>query len=89
MNLKEKILLFMQESAYKPLNAEDLALEMEIRGKELIEFWRALEELEHDAKIFKTRYDKYGIPEKMSLVVGRLSLSSKGFGFVIPEKSIN
>ena len=85
MNLKEKILLFMQESAYKPLNAEDLALEMEIRGKELIEFWRALEELEHDAKIFKTRYDKYGIPEKMSLVVGRLSLSSKGFGFVIPE----
>ena len=88
MNLKEKILLFMQESAYKPLNAEDLALEMEIRGKELIEFWRALEELEHDAKIFKTRYDKYGIPEKMSLVVGRLSLSSKGFGFVIPENPL-
>ncbi len=88
MNLKEKILLFMQESAYKPLNAEDLALEMEIRGKELMEFWRALEELEHDAKIFKTRYDKYGIPEKMSLVVGRLSLSSKGFGFVIPENPL-
>ena len=88
MNLKEKILLFMQESAYKPLNAEDLALEMEIRGKELIEFWRALEELEHDAKIFKTRYDKYGIPEKMSLVVGRLSLSSKGCGFVIPENPL-
>ena len=88
MNLKEKILLFMQESAYKPLNAEDLALEMEIRGKELIEFWRALEELEHDAKTFKTRYDKYGIPEKMSLVVGRLSLSSKGFGFVIPENPL-
>ena len=88
MNLKEKILLFMQESAYKPLNAEDLALEMEIRGKELIEFWRALEELEHDAKIFKTRYDKYGIPEKMSLVVGRLSLSSKGFGVVIPENPL-
>ena len=88
MNLKEKILLFMQESAYKPLNAEDLALEMEIRGKELIEFWRALVELEHDAKIFKTRYDKYGIPEKMSLVVGRLSLSSKGFGFVIPENPL-
>ena len=88
MNLKEKILLFMQESAYKPLNAEDLALEMEIRGKELIEFWRALEELEHDAKIFKTRYNKYGIPEKMSLVVGRLSLSSKGFGFVIPENPL-
>ena len=88
MNLKEKILLIMQESAYKPLNAEDLALEMEIRGKELIEFWRALEELEHDAKIFKTRYDKYGIPEKMSLVVGRLSLSSKGFGFVIPENPL-
>ena len=38
MNLKEKILLFMQESAYKPLNAEDLAMEMEIRGKELKEF---------------------------------------------------
>ena len=88
MNLKEKILLFMQESAYKPLNAEDLAMEMGIRGKELKEFWLVLDELEEDAKIFKTRYDKYGIPEKMSLVVGRLSLSSKGFGFVIPENPL-
>ena len=33
MLLKDRILQFMQEEAYKPLTAEDLAEEMELKGK--------------------------------------------------------
>jgi ribonuclease R len=33
----------------------------------------------------KTRFDTFGLPEKMGLVVGRMQVTSKGFGFVIPD----
>lgn len=86
MTVKERILQFMLEEAYKPLTAEDLAEELEVKGKDLADFWNVLQELEDEAEIIRTRHDKLGVPERMNLLVGRLSASSKGFGFVIPEK---
>lgn len=85
MNLREKIIAFMRHEAYKPLAAEDLAEELELKGKELAEFWPTLDELEQNADIIKTRFGKYGVPERMNLMVGTLSASEKGFGFVLSE----
>ncbi|MDL2280890.1 ribonuclease R [Selenomonadales bacterium OttesenSCG-928-I06] len=78
---------FMRKQAYKPLTSEDLALQMDIRGDELEDFWQVIKELESKAHIIKTRYDKYGLPECMNLMVGRLSTSVKGYGFVLSEKA--
>ena len=86
MMLKDKILEFMKTEAYKPLTSEDLAEEMELKGTELAELWSVLTQLEKDADIIKTRRDKYGVPERMNLIVGKLSASNKGYGFVIPDK---
>lgn len=83
--LGDRILAFMRSEAYRPLLAEDLAEEMELKGKELGEFWSTLDELETKALIVKTRYDKYGLPEKMNLLVGRFAATAKGYGFVIDE----
>ncbi|MCX7779791.1 MAG: ribonuclease R [Negativicutes bacterium] len=85
MDLKEKILAFMREEAYRPLEAEDLAAGLELKAAELKDFWPLLAELEAEAAIIKTRYGKYGVPERMNLVVGRFEASRKGFGFVIPD----
>jgi len=84
-DIKEKILAFMEDKSYSPLNAEELIGQMEIKGEELTLFWKALEELEANGNIIKTRFKTYGLPEKMGLVVGRLQLTAKGFGFVIPD----
>lgn len=86
MMLRDRILEFMRTEAYKPLTAEELAEQMELKGTELGELWQVIAELENNADIIKTRYDKYGVPERMNLVVGKLSASNKGYGFVIPEK---
>ena len=86
MMLRDRILEFMRTEAYKPLTAEELAEQMELKGTELGELWKVIEELESNADIIRTRYDKYGVPERMNLVVGKLSASNKGYGFVIPEK---
>ncbi len=83
--LQERIVNYMRTAAYKPLTADDLAAAMNLVQEELALFWTALEELEKTAAVIKTRHERFGVPERMNLVVGRLSMSAKGFGFIIPE----
>lgn len=83
--LQERIVSYMRTAAYKPLTAEELAGEMPLSEAELARFRTALEELEKTAVIIKTRHNRFGVPERMNLIVGRLSMSAKGFGFIIPE----
>ena len=85
MDLKERIIAYMRTEAYKPLLAEDLAEEMGLTEEELIEFNTAIEELEQEGAIIKNRSDLYGVPSRMHLVVGRISMTAKGFGFIIPS----
>ncbi len=81
---KEKILEFMRRSSYAPLTAEDLIEEIPVTGN-LNTFWQDLKELQENGEIIKTRFGTFGLPERMGLVVGRVQLTSKGFGFVIPD----
>lgn len=86
MLLNEKILEYMRHEAYKPLTAEDLIEGLALTGEDLDAFWDVMKELESSAEIIRTRHDKFGTPERMNLVVGTLSMTSKGFGFVIPAR---
>ena len=88
VDLKEKILAFMRHEAYKPLAPDDLAAELALKAKDLAAFWPTLAELEENAEIIRTRYGKYGVPERMNLVVGQLAASDKGYGFVIPDDPV-
>jgi ribonuclease R len=85
MTMKEQILEFMNHAAYKPLLAEDLVEQLGCSGVAIDDFWQALEELEQDAQVIKTRFDKYGVPARMNLMVGRLEMTRKGAGFVVSE----
>ena len=38
--LEEIVLSFMQEEAYRPLSAEELAEELRLKGKDLAAFWQ-------------------------------------------------
>lgn len=83
-NIKEKILAFMRDGSYAPMTSEELldALAGECSATK---FWQELLALEKNGEIIKTRFETYGLPEKMGLVAGRFQLTSKGFGFVIPD----
>jgi len=82
---KEKILQFMREKAYSPLTLEELIDSFSVSGKQEAEFKDLLSELEGKGEVIKTRWHRYGVPERMNLVVGRLQGHAKGFAFVIPD----
>ena len=83
-DVREKILNFMREESYAPMTSEELvdALGHDVNPNK---FWDELLALEQNGEIIKTRFETYGLPEKMGLVAGRFQLTSKGFGFVIPD----
>lgn len=83
-DIKDLVLEFMRSGCYAPMTAEELLEAFE--GKcSATKFWNELLALEKNGQIVKTRFETYGLPEKMGLVTGRLQLTSKGFGFVIPD----
>ncbi|WP_026478346.1 ribonuclease R [Alkaliphilus transvaalensis] len=85
MSSKERIVEFMRELAYNPMLEEELANALELSKQERSSFSKLLEEMEQEGLIIKTRKKRYGVPERMGLVVGRLQGNAKGFGFVISD----
>ena len=78
-DVREKILSLMREGSYAPMTSEELvdALGHDVNPNK---FWDELLALEQNGEIIKTRFETYGLPEKMGLVAGRFQLTSKGFG---------
>ncbi|KPU45240.1 ribonuclease R [Oxobacter pfennigii] len=85
MKNKEDILNFMKESAYNPMLADQMAELFEVKKSERSSFYEMLNEMEAEGLIIKTRKNRYGVPERMNLVVGKLQGHQKGFGFIIPD----
>jgi len=85
LTAKERILQYMKEDAYKPLTIEELVLVLKIGKGEIGEFCAIIDDMVKHGHIIKTRRGRYGIPEKMNLVVGRLHGHKRGFGFIIPD----
>lgn len=84
----DRILTYMKDEAYKPLTVKELEAEFEIDDasafKELV---KALVYMEEKGLVVRTRSNRYGLPEKMNLVRGKVSAHAKGFAFVIPDES--
>jgi ribonuclease R len=83
---REELLGFMREVAYKPLTAEELVSTLNIG--DVVSFLKLLADMEAKGEIILTRKNKYGVPEKMGLVVGRIQGHSKGFSFLIPDNPL-
>lgn len=85
--LIEKLLDYMKEEAYKPLTVSELEEAMEIEdSSQFKDFVKTLVYMEEKGLVVRTRSNRYGLPEKMSLVRGRVSAHAKGYAFVVPEE---
>jgi ribonuclease R len=83
---EQQVLEFMRETAYKPMTYQELEKHFEIEGAEAFRsFLKLLNDLEQRGEILRTRSDRYGVPERMNLIRGRLQTHPKGFGFLIPD----
>lgn len=85
MTIKDKIIEFMRTSAYNPMLEGELAEALDINREQIPLFTKLLEEMVTEGLVIRTRKKRYGVPERMGLIVGKLQGHAKGFGFIISE----
>lgn len=83
----ERLLHYMEDEAYRPLTVQELEKAMGIvDSAEFKDFVKALVHMEEKGLVVRTRSNRYGLPEKMNLVRGKLSGHAKGFAFLLPDE---
>jgi ribonuclease R len=82
---KKKIIGFMNEAAYKPMKFSELAVMLDVPPEDRKELAEILDGLERDGAVFRTNKDRYGLPERMNLMTGRIQGNERGYGFLIPD----
>ena len=85
MGIKETLLSFMREEAYRPMDIQELVAVFDISKNEYTDFKWTLKIMEKEGLIVRTKKDKFAVPERMGLITGKLQVHKKGFGFLIPE----
>jgi ribonuclease R len=82
---REDLLRLIRDKVHHPATARELGQILKIPREERTAFRRLLKSLAASGDLLQIRGNRYGLPEKMDLVVGRLTTNPGGFGFVVPE----
>jgi ribonuclease R len=81
----EKILGLMKEEE-RPLLFREILRRLGLRKENRQKTKKSLRALAKEGKIVRIRGNRYGLPSKMNLVIGRVRCHPDGYGFVTPEK---
>ena len=87
MNDSKTLLGLIRDRVHHPATARELAQILRVPREERASFKRHLKTLVAAGDLLQVRGNRYGVPDKMDVVVGRLSTNPRGFGFVVPEDS--
>src|SRR5262245_28004405 len=85
---REQILALMRERVHHPAGTRELLQLLKVSREERATFKRHLNALVSSGDLIQIRGQRYGLPEKMDLYVGRLQTHSGGYGFVVPERPL-
>jgi len=85
MDTRQKILNLFAAPHYRPLRRHELVKALRLNENEHTEFRRTLSEMLHKGEVVRVRKERFVLPAEADLVVGKLDMNERGFGFVIPE----
>lgn len=85
MSFSEYLLQFMKEQAYKPMTEGELLTALNIDPREKDFLLKTLNYMEKQGLIVKNRRGRYGVPEKMNLIIGELEGHPGGYAFLLPD----
>ena len=84
----EQLLKLMRENVEHPATPRELLQRLKVPREQRATFKRLLKDLVSTGALIQTRGNRYGVPDLMNLVVGRITTNPRGFGFVVPDRPI-
>ena len=85
---EHELLALIRERVDHPADPRELARTLGVPREARATFRRQLDSLVSSGALVRTRSGLYGLPDKMDLVSGTLSLHPAGYGFVTPDRPV-
>src|ERR1035437_968626 len=84
----DSILALMRERVHHPAGMRELLQVLKIPRDERTSFKRHIKALVDSGDLIHIRGQRFGLPEKMDLYVGKLQTHPAGYGFVTPDRPL-
>jgi ribonuclease R len=84
----EQLLAQIRDRIDHPSTPRELLQRLKIPPEQRPAFKRLLRELVSSGDLIETRGNRFGLPDRMNLVVGRITTHPRGFGFVVPDRPL-
>src|SRR5205807_7254760 len=85
---RDQVLALMRDRVHHPASMRELLQVLRIPRDERTAFKRHIKSLVSSGDLIQIRGQRFGLPEKMDLYVGRLQTHAGGYGFVTPERPL-
>src|SRR5438067_5736511 len=85
---RDQVLALMRERVHHPAGMRELLQVLKVPKDDRPSFKRHIKSLVASGDLIQIRGDRFGLPEKMDLYVGRLQTHPAGYGFVTPERPL-
>jgi ribonuclease R len=82
---REQVLQRLRERSHHPASARELIQLLKVPHEQRATFRRLLKSLVADGELLQIRGNRFGLADRMNVVVGRLQMHASGFGFVVPD----
>jgi ribonuclease R len=84
----EQLLQLIRDKMEHPATPRELVQRLKISRDDRPLIKRLLKELAGSGALIETRGNRYGLPDRMNLIVGRITTHPRGFGFVVPDRPV-
>ena len=85
---RDHVLALMRDRVHHPAGIRELLQLLKVARDERAAFKRHINALVASGELIQVRGQRFGLPEKMDLYVGRLQAHPAGYGFVTPERPL-
>jgi ribonuclease R len=84
----DELLQLIRDKMEHPATPRELVQRLKISRDERPTVKRLLKDLAASGALIETRGNRYGLPDRMNLIVGRITTHPRGFGFVVPDRPV-
>jgi ribonuclease R len=84
----DQLLSSIRDRIGHPATARELLQRLKIPREQRAAVKRLLKGLVDSGHLIQTRGNRFGLPDLMNLVVGRMQTHPRGFGFVLPDRPV-
>jgi ribonuclease R len=85
----DPLLKLIRERVDHPATPRELLKILKVPREERATFKRRLKHLVESGDLVQVRGERYGVPDRMNLMVGRVTINPRGFGFVVPDRPVD